>query len=96
MSRSYRKTPICDMTTTARDKALKKAEHRVTCFPASASALVATKEGGLELALANGDDGDDIAPNVRLLCAVLIRSKNSEWVSEMINWLKSYGVKTGS
>ncbi len=50
----------------------------------------------MELALANGDDGDDIAPNVRLLCAVLIRSQNSEWVSEMINWLKSYGVKTGS
>ncbi|WP_282093613.1 hypothetical protein [Epibacterium ulvae] len=28
MSRSYRKTPICGMTTAASDKAFKKAEHK--------------------------------------------------------------------
>lgn len=39
MSRSYRKTPICGMTTKDSDKPFKKAEHKRACRALKASDL---------------------------------------------------------
>ncbi|MDX8350444.1 hypothetical protein SLH49_20845 [Cognatiyoonia sp. IB215446] len=55
-----------------------------TIIPSDATALIATVSGDLELALAHGLDDADVAPNVQLLCAVLLRRRDRGWTTEMI------------
>ncbi len=49
-----------------------------TILPSNASALIATPDGGLELVLAYNPDEADLALNVQLLCAVLLRGTDPE------------------
>ncbi|MEJ6404793.1 hypothetical protein [Yoonia sp. 2307UL14-13] len=65
-----------------------KSANGETTLPADATALVATAVGGFELVLANGTDDAEVPPNVQLLVAVLLRSKDAAWVGEMLDWLK--------
>lgn len=60
-----------------------------TILPADASALVTTAEGGLEFIVSNGPEDADMPPNVQLLCAIMLRSKDPKWVGEMITWLEA-------
>lgn len=63
-------------------------------IPSDATALIATVSGDLEMALAHGPDDADVAPNVQLLCAVLLRSSDPDWTTEMIHWLEAQGKST--
>ena len=65
-----------------------------TIIPSDATALIATASGDLELALAHAPDDADIAPNVQLLCAVLLRSRDRNWITEMIDWFEVKGKQT--
>ena len=60
-----------------------------TILPSNASDLIATPDGGLELALAHSADEADFALSFQLLCAVLLRSKDPEWTRKMISWLQT-------
>jgi hypothetical protein len=53
-------------------------------LPKGASALIVDEAGGLSFYLPNDDPDIDMAPMVQLLAAVLIKSKDPNWVSEMI------------
>ncbi len=63
--------------------------HGETMLPADATALVATAAGEFELVIANGPDDAVVQPNVQLLVAVLLRSKDSAWAGEMLDWLET-------
>lgn len=60
-----------------------------TILPSDASALVATAGGELEFVLANGPGDMEVQPNVQLLFAVMLRSKDPGWVGEMMTWLEA-------
>lgn len=62
-----------------------------TVLPADASALVATADGELELVLANDPADMEVQQNVQLLVAVMLRSEDCRWVSEMMSWLEKQG-----
>lgn len=62
-----------------------------TVLPADASALVATADGGLEFVIANGPGDIEVQQNVQLLVAVMLRSKDRNWVCEMMSWLEKQG-----
>lgn len=65
-----------------------------TVIPSDATALIATGASDLELALAHGPDDEDVASNVKLLRAVLLRSSDPDWTTEMIEWLEAQGKPT--
>ena len=55
-----------------------------TILPTGASALVVDEKGELSFFMADGSEDDDLPRMVRLLAAVLIQSRDPDWVDEMI------------
>ncbi|MEL7338230.1 MAG: hypothetical protein AAFN70_18715, partial [Planctomycetota bacterium] len=64
----------------------KSTSQTETILPADASALVATADGELEFVLANGPGDMEVQQNVQLLVAVMLRSKDPDWLGEMMAW----------
>ena len=56
-----------------------------TILPNDVSALIVEQTGELNLYLANHADDEELSTMTQLLTAVLIRSEDPDWVSEMIS-----------
>lgn len=55
-----------------------------TVLPAGASALVVDQSGKLIFYMAKGSEDEDLPRMVQLLAAVLVQSKDPDWVDEVI------------
>ncbi|MEJ6404839.1 hypothetical protein [Yoonia sp. 2307UL14-13] len=53
-------------------------------LPEGASALIVDEAGGLSFYMPTDDPDSDMAPMAQFPAAVLIKSKDSSWVDEMI------------
>ncbi|MEP2679681.1 hypothetical protein [Tateyamaria sp.] len=56
-----------------------------TVIPDGTSALIVDQTGKLNFYLARGSNDGELPTMVQLLAAVLIRSKDPNWVAEMIS-----------
>lgn len=64
-------------------------ENVETILPADASALLATAAGGFDFVMSNAPDDAEVQQNVQLQFAVMLRSKDPEWIGEMVTCLEA-------
>ena len=55
-----------------------------TVLPDGSTALVVDRDGQLSFLMPNGSDDQDVPKMAQLLPAVLLQSRDPEWVEEMI------------